>query len=105
MQNRLEIFDLMVKLHRHGYHHYDFAYRNVCLKDGKFRLIDLEHVKRHHVGYKVARCRWEGDRQQLNIGGDFPNDTLRCRDLIEIGSVMHFWFACQLLFVTLFYDY
>ena len=95
----------MVKLHRHGYHHYDFAYRNVCLKDGKFRLIDLEHVKRHHVGYKVARCRWEGDRQQLNIGGDFPTDTLRCRDLIEVGSIMHFWFACQLLFVTLFYDY
>ena len=94
----------MVKLHRHGYHQYDFAYRNVCLKDGKFRLIDLEHVKRHHVGYKVARCRWEGDRQQLNIGGDFPFDTLPYHDLIVIGSDSQFWFCCRLLFVVLFYD-
>ena len=94
----------MVKLHRHGYHHYDFDDRNVCLKDGKFRLIDLELVKRHHIGYKVARCRWEGDHQQLNIGGDFPFDTLPCHDLIVIGSAMHFWCSCQLLFVVIFYN-
>ena len=85
----------MVKLHRHGYHHYDFDDRNVCLKDGKFRLIDLEHVKRHHIGYKVARCRWKGDLQQLNIGGDFPHDSVPCRYLIITGSKMHFWLSLR----------
>ena len=96
-----------MKLHRHVYHQYDFNAWNVCFKDGKFRLVDLGKVETHAASRTSndTSCAWKGDRQQLNIGGDFPTDTLRCRDLIETGSIMHFWFACQLLFVTLFYDY
>ena len=101
---RLEIFDLMVKLHKHGYHHFDSDNRNICLKDGKFRLIDLEDVKHPYVGYKVAPCAWKGDRQQLKMGGDVPFDTLPYHDLIVIGLNSQFWFCCRLLFVVLFYD-
>ena len=47
LDNRLEIFDLMAEVHQNGYHHFDLIKGNVCFKDGKFRLIDLEDAHRH----------------------------------------------------------
>ena len=96
----------MVELHQHRYHQYDFDAWNVCFKDGKFRLVDLGMVEPHAANRTSndRSCAWKGDRQQLNIGGDFPFDTLPCHDLIVIGSAMHFWCSCQLLFVIIFYN-
>ena len=47
LDNRLEIFDLMAEVHQNGYHHFDLIKGNVCFKDGKFQLIDLEDAHRH----------------------------------------------------------
>ena len=86
-----------MKLHRHGYHQYDFNAWNVCFKDGKFRLVDLGMVEPHAANRTTndRSCAWKGDRQQLNIGGDFPHDSVPCRYLIITGSKMHFWLSLR----------
>lgn len=86
----------MAQLHRHGYHHFDFAERNVCVKDGKFRLIDLEDVHEHVGRDKViAPCRWKGDSRKLELGGDTPRDYLRCFFLALTGAKLRLWYPRQ----------
>ena len=98
-----------MKLHRHGYHQYNFDAWNVCFKDGKFRLVDLGKVETHAANRTSndTSCAWKGDRQQLNIGGDFPHDSVPCRYLIITGSKMHFWLSSRqfLYHRILFYHY
>ena len=96
LDNRLEIFDLMAELHQNGYHHPDLNKRNICFKDGKFRLIDLEDVHRHEdrCGRRTT-CTWKGDSRKIKLGGYFPFDDLSCGYLLLTGTRMRLWYSCQ----------
>ena len=96
LDNRLEIFDLMAEVHQNGYHHFDLNKGNICFKDGKFRLIDLEDVRRHEdrCGRRTT-CTWKGDSRKIKLGGHFPFDDLSCDNLLLTGTDMRLWYSCQ----------
>ena len=96
LDNRLEIFDLMAEVHQNGYHHFDLNKGNICFKDGKFRLIDLEDVRRHEDQYRRRfTCAWKGDSRKIKLGGNFPLDDLPCGYLLLTGTELRLWYPCQ----------
>ena len=96
LDNRLEIFDLMAEVHQNGYHHFDLNKGNICFKDGKFRLIDLEDVRRHEDLYgRRFTCAWKGDSRKIKIGGNLPLDDLPCGYLALTGTRLRLWYPCQ----------
>ena len=75
--NRLEIFDLIIELHRHGYHHFDLIKENVYFRDRRFRLIDLEDAHQHiDLSGRRTTCTWKGDSRKIKLGTYFPLDDL-----------------------------
>ena len=76
---RMEILNKLLTMHMHGFHHSDFAERNVVLGPQGHRIIDLERMYEHH-------CLWERGRFLINGCGDFP-----CRDLRSAGGAMRIW--------------
>ncbi|PAV22779.1 Proteophosphoglycan ppg4 [Pyrrhoderma noxium] len=95
-EQRLEIFDLMAEVHQNGYHHFDLNKGNICFKDGKFRLIDLEDVRRHEdrCGRRTT-CTWKGDSRKIKLGGNFPFDDLSCDNLLLTGTDMRLWYSSE----------
>ena len=63
----------MAEVHQNGYHHFDLIEGNVCFKNGKFRLIDLEDAHRHiDINGRRTTCTWKGDSRKFKLGGYFP---------------------------------
>ena len=96
LDNRLEIFDLMAEVHQNGYHHFDLIKGNVCFKNGRFRLKDLEDAHRHvdQCGRRT-KCTWKGDSRKIKLGGYFPLDDLSRDYLLLTGTRMHLWYSRQ----------
>ena len=86
----------MAELHQNGYHHFDLTKGNVCFKDGKCRLIDLEDAHRHiDLSGRHTKCTWKGDSRKIKLGGYFPLDDLSRDYLLLTGTRMRLWYSRQ----------
>ena len=57
---RMEILSKLLTMHMHGFHHSDFAERNVVLGPQGHRIIDLERMSKHQCplkyGHVTTKC-------------------------------------------------
>ncbi|KAF8058192.1 hypothetical protein FPV67DRAFT_1428381 [Lyophyllum atratum] len=48
MDERLDILNVLARLHAHRMHHSDFSERNVVTQNGEYRLIDFTYLEKKH---------------------------------------------------------
>lgn len=73
---RFEILTLLAMCHgKERVHKNDFAERNVVVRNGKYRLIDLHDVEGHECDYQEG-VDWQPGEFFLEAQSDFPCETL-----------------------------
>ncbi|THH18399.1 hypothetical protein EUX98_g8967 [Antrodiella citrinella] len=91
---KAKILNKLAEAHRAGLHHLDFAERNVLVKGGDYRIIDLGHAKPHN-----PPCQWTYDFLE-HVECDDVNITdpsVRCSVLKSWADEMEFWDHGKLL--------
>ncbi|THH19706.1 hypothetical protein EUX98_g8718 [Antrodiella citrinella] len=85
---KAKLLNKVVTAHHAGLFHLDFAERNILVKDGDYRIIDLVHVEPHD-----PPCTWSYDFEE-HLEDEEVDDmgpTVQCRSLKSWAEHMEFW--------------
>ena len=86
--SRAKILTKLVETHRAGMHPVDFTPRNILVKDGDYRIVDLRDAISHRCTWKYDFIKHAGDEAP---GPDTLDPCVDCFRIMNIAGGMRFW--------------